>query len=345
MKMYKQLGYRGMYHCGLPPEVDAYVTFRLMDNADLDVDQLLDEYFAGLYGAAAEPMRKLYLAIEKTYSDPKLRLKDKNVVPTSVDAAWGILGTARRMAEFGRLLDQARTAAVTDREKRNVELFNLGTWTYMTQGRARYVTRKAAPIPAVSAPAVPDASGDATKVAWDKAAALGGGWFERGSDRPAPRRLGGRIAHDATYLYVELTDPCATTNLVVSPGVACYDDWELFVSAKRALPYRQFLVGPTGLVGAMLQGEVNWRMNVPYREHGMRAASDTSAPDKWVTRLAIPLQEAVPGGAKPGDTIYLNVVRVSSPAVGGVGSFSIATWVSYTSVLEVDRSAEITLAP
>jgi hypothetical protein len=174
---------------------------------------------------------------------------------------------------------------------------------------------------------------------------MDGGWFERGGNAPAPRQFTGRLAHDGEYLYVELVDPCQTAQLVASPGVACFDDWELFLSTQRGLPYRQFLVGPTGMSAALLNGELNWRMYVPFTDHGLRVASDTSAPDRWVERVAIPLKQAVPGGAKPGDTIYMNVVRVSSPAVSGAYPFAISTWVPYTTVHEVDRSAAIALAP
>ena len=343
MKLFKQLGYRGMFHCGLPPEVGTYVMFRLMDNADLDVDAVLGEYFTGLYGTAAGPLKKLYLAIEAVYCDPALRPQTPDVPGTSVQAAWEYLGTAERMAEYAMLMEEARAQAETEREKRNVALFDLGTWQYMAQGRAQYAERMAAPIPAVRAPAVPGAGGDPAKAAWDQAKKLSGGWFVRGSATTAPRKLAGRVAHDDRYLYVELVDPCDTSKLTVSPSVACYDDWELFLSTHRGRPYRQFLIGPTGMVKVLLNGEVNWRMHVPLEEHGVRAAADTTAPDRWTTRIAIPLKEVVPGGAKPGATIYMNVIRVTGPAITGTG-LGIDTWVPHTTVHELDRAAAVTLA-
>ena len=343
MKLLKQLGYRGMFHCGLPPELGTYLTFRLMDNAELDVDALMDEYFTGLYGAAAPAMKKLYLAIEAVYCDPKV-LPDKPRVGGK-EIAWGYRGTAKRMAAFGRLLAEAHRLAVTQREKRNVELFDLAVWKYMTTGRSQHETRQKAPMPSVRAPSVPDAGGDPAKVAWDKAAELDSTWSRCGGSEPAARKLAGRIAHDAKYLYVELVDPCVTKKLVASPQIACYDTWELFLANQRDLPYRQFLMGPTGMVAALLNGEVNWRMYVRHPKHGAHVVCDTSAPDRWVARIAIPLREAVPGGVKPGGTIYLNVIRVASPAVSGQGPYQISTWVPYTTVHDVDRLAEVTLAP
>ena len=344
LKMYQANGYRGMYHCGLAPEPGAYVTFRLMDDASLDVDALLDEYFTGLHGAAAAPLKQLFLEIEKVYCDPELRPKDKNLSPHSIETAWNLLGTAERMAGWGKLMDEARALAATEREKRNVELFDLAFWKYMQQGRAQYVERSSAPIPSAAVPAVPEAGGDLTKVAWDKSTTLGGGWFNRGGGQPAARRLSGRIAHDSDWLYVELTDPCDTKKLTDSPSIACYDDWELYFSSQRAKPARQFLVGPTGRVGACLNGEDNGRMFVPFPEHGAKAASDTSDPGKWVERVAIPLKNLVPGGVKPNGKVYLNLVRVSGPAISGA-EIGIDTWVPFTTVIEVDRSAEITLQP
>jgi len=305
------------------------------------VDVLLDEYFTDLYGAAAAPLKKLYLDIEKVYSEPTFRPKTRRVKATSVEAAWDCLGTAERMAGYAKLMDEAKALATTEREKRNVELFDLSIWKYMTVGRAQYVARTSAPIPSIEAAAVPDAGGEPVKVAWERATELSG-WFDRGTSTPAPRKLSGRIAHDGQYLYVELVDPCETAKLVASPGVACYDDWEIFTAKQRGLPYRQFLVGPTGMVKTLLNGEVNWRMYVPHPEHGVKVASDTSAPNKWIERVSIPLKEVVPGGAKPGDTIYLNVVRVAGPAVTGTG-LGISTWVPHTTVHDLDRLAEVKL--
>ncbi len=49
------------------------------------------------------------------------------------------------------------------------------------------------------------------------------------------------------------------------------------------------------------------------------------------------------GGVKPGGKLYMNVTRVSGPALTGTGGIGIDTWVSFCSVHDVDRLAEITL--
>ena len=59
-RLFHKYNIRGFYHCGYGQEVEAYVTYKLMDDPTLDVDRLLDEYFSLSYGPAAAPLRKLY---------------------------------------------------------------------------------------------------------------------------------------------------------------------------------------------------------------------------------------------------------------------------------------------
>jgi hypothetical protein len=57
------------------------------------------------------------------------------------------------------------------------------------------------------------------------------------------------------------------------------------------------------------------------------------------------MKKVVPGGVAPGQVIYMNVTRVAGPDIAGKGPYGIDTWVSFCSVHDVDRLAEITLAP
>ncbi|MBM3497983.1 MAG: DUF4838 domain-containing protein, partial [Armatimonadetes bacterium] len=340
--LFRAYGYRGMFHCGYGQEVESYVTFKLMDDPDAEVDDLLRDYFVGLYGPAAKPMRELYEAIEQAYCDPANYPKEGL---SGAELAWGHLGTEERMARFAGLLEDAKALAATDAQERRIALFELGVWSYMTVGRQQYLKRTTAPIPAVAAPRVLGVSGDPDRLDWSQAAELPGSWFERGGDKPSVRQLGGRIAHDGTHLYLELTDACDPSKLEASAMVFPFDDWELFVAGQRALPYRQYAVGPTGLTVALSHGEVNFRRNVPLEDHGIQARSDTAAAGRWTTRLSIPLASVVAGGVAPGEKLYLNILRVSSPAVNGTGGLGLDTWVSHCTVHEVDRLGEVSLAP
>ena len=127
--------------------------------------------------------------------------------------------------------------------------------------------------------------------------------------------------------------------------IACYDDWEVFMAKQRALPYRQYMCGPTGLFAALSSGEGNFRMNVPMPDTGIKVVSDTSSGTKWVTRMIMPLATMVPEGVQPGESVFMNIVRVMSPALSGQSPYGIDTWVSYCTVHEVDRLGELKLAP
>ncbi|NLC58401.1 MAG: DUF4838 domain-containing protein [Armatimonadetes bacterium] len=323
MRLFHRLGYRGMFHCGFGQEVEAYVTFKLMDDPSRDVDQLLDDYFTGLYGAAAVPMKRLYLEIERTHAG-----KAEGYTPT-------------RLAELEALLAQARARAQTEREQRAVALFEVGTWSYLTEGLQQRERVKAAAIPTVTVPRLAAAGGDASRLAWEQAAPLPGPWYQSNSDRPANRKLSGRIAHDGRHLYLELGDACDPTTLQSSAMVFPYDDWEIFVAAQRGQPYRQYALNPKGLKVALSHGEVNFRQNVPLEPAPFTVVSDVSAPDRWVARVVWPLAEVVPGGVTAGGKLYLNIVRVAGPTPQG--GFGIDAWGPFTRVHDVSRLPELTL--
>ena len=249
------------------------------------------------------------------------------------------------MDGYGKLVAGARELASTEREKSNVGLFEKAVWDYMVAGREQYTTRMSAPIPSLTAPRVPVAGGDPARVQWRRAVNMGGTWFQRGGNTASPRRFGGRLAHDGQFLYLELSDPCDTSKLQSSSMVFPFDDWEVFLAGQRAIPYRQYAVSPTGLLVALSHGEVNFRMNLKMPNPGVRATSDTSDPGKWVARMAIPFEGGLPERMQPGATVFLNVLRVSSPAVSGESPYGLDTWVSFCTVHEVDRLAAVRLAP
>ncbi len=152
--LFDRYGFRGMYQNspGLAGEVDNYVTYKLMDDPTLNVDALLDDYFAGLYGPAAEALKKFYLLVEKTYCDPQNYPKNWNKHQNE-DIAWGSLGNADRMSELGKLMVQAQTtvaATGSSTQKINVDLFDKAVWSYMVAGREQWLQKRDEVSPAYS---------------------------------------------------------------------------------------------------------------------------------------------------------------------------------------------------
>ena len=87
------------------------------------------------------------------------------------------------------------------------------------------------------------------------------------------------------------------------------DDWEFFVAASRGAAYRQLCVAPNGASTRQVYKEDTgeWQL----RE---KVLSDTTAPDRWTVRLALPLERLLAGPLTRGSTFYANLYRASPGA-------------------------------
>ncbi|MBT4820092.1 MAG: DUF4838 domain-containing protein [Lentisphaerae bacterium] len=331
---YRSINVQGIFHCGFDGEVENYVSYKLMDDPSRDVEVLLKTYFSA-YGSAGKPMADWYKLAESRYCDPALIPPAPSGEPynghQTVRIAWEHLGDAKTMSALGRSMDAAKKKG-RGQGARLVDLWDKGVWRYMQTGRETFVERMKAPIPSVVATRVPSAGGDPTKVEWNKGGSLGSTWYLRGGDAASRRTFGGRVCHDGEHFYLELVEENVTEDqLEVSAQIFCFDCWEPLFARQRAQPFRQYAVGPTGMTVALSHGEVNWRQNVKMAETGFRAATDTGG-SRWVTRMSWPLVSLVDQPVKPGETIYMNVLRTSNPALAQEPRYGIDTWVSYCTV-------------
>lgn len=314
-KMFAHDGIRGAFLNNLGDYLDTYVTFRYMDDPTQNVDQVIDEFHRLYYGAAAEPMKKLYLRIEEIYSNPanypeSIRKGNRHEHQTE-ELAWRYLGTPERMVELGKLMEQAKALARTDIEKQRVALFEHGIWDYMVEGQKAWAAKQAAvpeiermkaqAPPRAHVPKVAPAGGDPAKVDWDRAVVLAG--WRRLQGFPTQRKPAARLAHDGEFLYVQLEEPADAASLVSDDGIWAGDDWELFFAAARAKPYRQVGINPRGRFLDLVNGE-----GAAMGESGVKVVSDTSA-GRWRVRLAFPLAKLLPGGVRPGSRFYANLCR------------------------------------
>ncbi|NLO75060.1 MAG: DUF4838 domain-containing protein, partial [candidate division WS1 bacterium] len=340
-------GFGGIYHCGWGQEVENYVGFKTMYDTSQDTETLIDEYFAGVYGAAAEPMKQMYLEMEDAWGNPQNR--PEGYVGTQ-ELCWKYLGTPERMQRWQGLFEQAQALATTERDRKNLEIFDKAIWSYMKSGSEEFLQRMSYPLQSVNVPRVPNAGGDLTKVDWSQAASPVKSFSRQNSDQPSRRAMSLLLGYDDEYLYMKYTDPVGDISKL-APG-SSGDTLEIFTANSRALPFRQFLFNdsPNDNWRAYMQGEVNWRMHVPLVSD--RIHYSNSYPDKQTLEMliAIPLNELVPEGKllKTGDTFYMNVVRVSPPGIthpedkAGWG-YSVDTLASYCGLREMDRLAEFTL--
>lgn len=136
-KRFAEHGVKGAFFNGGGQDVEMYVTFKLLDDPTQDVDALLEEYFAGYYGAAAEPMKRFYLLVEAIYSNPANYPESEPGKPIGHQTekqAWCFLATPERMAALQECIAEAGRLASTDAERQRVALFEREVWDYMTAG-------------------------------------------------------------------------------------------------------------------------------------------------------------------------------------------------------------------
>ncbi|MCF7853716.1 MAG: DUF4838 domain-containing protein [Candidatus Pacebacteria bacterium] len=341
-KLFHEANVDGIFHCGYGENVENYVTFKLMDDPTRAVDALLEEYFRRMYGPAAAPMRAIYDIIENAYQNPENYKDIRKIV--SPKASWEGLGTDARMTRIQEHMDRAKTVATSDLYRTRVALFETGIWDYMKAGKATYAERMATPIPEFTIPRVAGAQGKVDAINWDKALTIGP-WYKRGSVEAVGANLTGKLAHDGEFLYLELVDPRHPDKLQNFKMVYPYDEWEIYFAEARALPFRQYAFNSEETHNVLSHGEVNFRQNVVMPELFDYVVECTTDSDRgWVARVAVPLEDLIPHGVEPGDTFYMNIVRVASPQVAESNDLEVGSLVPFCSVKDTDRLAEVTLA-
>jgi hypothetical protein len=88
---------------------------------------------------------------------------------------------------------------------------------------------------------------------------------------------------------------------------------------------------------------MNFRTNVVIENPGVVVASDKQ-PELWRVRMALPLEKMLAKPVKPGDKLFLNVIRIAGQGLSKVSSrFDMSSMVSFSTVHDPVRAAELTL--
>ena len=318
IKMFAKDGIKGAFLNGIGEQVDTYLTFKLFDDPTLDVDVLLKDFFDKYYGAAGEPMLKLYLAIEEAYMNP-VNLPDdiaKGLKETheTEEIAWRCMGTEERMKKFAKLIAEAKTAKTTEVEAKRIALFDEAVWQPMLKGKAKYEIRRAqqpqsdalksAPLPKTMIGRIPvGAAGDPSKVDFSKIDDMGQWHTTMGY--PLDRAVSSKAVHDGEFLYLLLSEAdCDPAKLTSTRAVWDGDDWEIFFAPERKKPYRQLCVGPKGSIfsSGFSGGMEKWTPEIITKP-------SLKADAGWSISISIPLYEIKQDGIKPGSTFFLNIIR------------------------------------
>ena len=302
---------------------DHYLTLRLMENPDLDGEELFDEFFERYYGAAAQPMKALYLDLEATYTQPTnyptAWLEDPNVRLTE-EISWGSLGTPQRMTNFAARMDEARLAAQTDMEILRVDSFDQGVWQRMLKGAAdhAWIAERRQHVFDIHVPQATESyAGDPEAVDWSQSVIAEEGLSTYlGLTNTVERDMEIRLVHDGEWLYIQHLEAVDASKLEgAAPfGSGAYTDPMFFDSiefmagtqAAVGAPYRFMAVigvgAGTTYVDAVESGPIDW-------QDRWLGVCDKTLPEHWRAWMAIPLADLVPGGASPGTTFYGNFYR------------------------------------
>ncbi len=112
--------------------VNLYIWFKYLDDQSQDVDDLLDEMCEKLYGPAGPYIRKFINKMESTASCwPNYQRKVDNYSQIDGEDSWRFLCPPEKLAEFGKLIEAAKTAAKTPEQKARVKLFDDGVFQMM----------------------------------------------------------------------------------------------------------------------------------------------------------------------------------------------------------------------
>ena|GEM_PF-490133 len=323
-RMYKKAGIRGIFmehscefgQTYLGDQLELYITWKMCNDINVDVEKLIDKFFTNYYGKAAKPMKKLYLAMEETFINPKnypeyIQKSNAHRHQTR-ELAYEYLATPNRMLGFVKLMYQAETLASSDVEKQRVDYFNRGIIQPLVKGMDKYKEFKKnqnATLPKVIVPKISVSKpGDPTSVDWTKALDMGK-WRQMDGDT-TDRLVVSKIAHDGKYLYVQIQEDIDPKKLKSNDDQLWLgDDFEMFFAASRHSSYRQLSVGPSGkfTTTAYNEDKSEWTP-------GASVISDTSGTDTWLVRAAIPLSQLTSTGISK--QFYANFYRATGGSTG-----------------------------
>jgi len=307
-RRYRDLNVLGVFMNGYGHEVDAYVTFAMLDDPARDVDAILDEYFTRMYGPAGEALRKKYELIEKVFANPRNYPFEGHQNET---VAWGFLGTNKRMARLAGWMDEARKKikSASPLQQKRFKLYDMRVWQYLEQGKAQYakrMKRMTRPPRLQCARMIGEApAGDLGKVNWADALGLLNWAGPHGEG--SMRKIIGHATHDGTHLYIRLEETIDPETVQAARNITSGDYWSVYLSADNKYPLREIRINPKGKWRPFVWTEKGVKMLAC---RGLKVRAGKSAAG-WFAELAVPLDSISPAGKKVEKHVYLNGARHS----------------------------------
>ena len=316
----------------LMDQLDGYLYWKLAWNKEYKGGDIINEFFRNYYGPAEKPMKDMYMLIQERYTNPEYRSKASSIETVS----WEFLGTKEVMKQLETYMTQAKQLAKAEPYKSRVALYEKGIMDYMRKGHKTFVNRALQMSGSMMQADVPylkaEKPGDPATVNWNKAGMLK--LFGGLKAEPLKQKLEVRLAHDGTYLYLSYRHRTDTSKLITDQPLWQNDEWESYFAKQQSKPYQMF--GTDALGG--VEGEKNLEtLKGPWNNPGKIV--HIKKKESWTVLMALKLSEIVPGGIKPGEILYYNVIRANNNA-------SVGCWIpTFAGFHAPDRFGELYLMP
>jgi len=121
-------------------QVNFYVWLKYLDNADKNVDELLNEFYELFYGPAGKYIEAFITKAENIYWDSSnyTALIRKGREHLDEKTSWEVMCPPKTLREFGKIIASAHAAAKTSKQKARVKLFDNGVYQMMKYSSKRY---------------------------------------------------------------------------------------------------------------------------------------------------------------------------------------------------------------
>lgn len=279
----RKMHYPGMTHLNL------YITARLLWDADLDVDALLEDYYARFYGPAREPMKAFWTLAERLW-----REKSAEGAPQLFE----VYSEARIDELLSHLGRAAELCDPDSPERRRVELLVSELSPVKDRVRnVRVIGQIRAGVPYVGVPPVID--GVVDDEAWQRATQID---FVGLTGEPADPATDGWLAWDDGHLYLAFRcrepHPAGMRYLATErdgrtrPYIWDDDSIEVFINPYPVQDkmYYQFIVNARGTVWDQLAGSAQFGRD-GYRWNSRCDAKARVGEAEWVLEISIPFED------------------------------------------------------
>ncbi len=298
-----------------------YVTWKMLVNASLDVDGLLDEHFRLFYGPAEKPMRAFFTQIEQRWLNSGTQQSDDPAAKTAADeATWTPLCPGHVLDSLRALIVKAEAAATAEPYRSRVRLMRAAIFRQAERNfmRARLRHAPRARLAAVPAAEPPTLDGRIDDAAWKNAVFTRA--FTSPFGEPVADTTRAAVASDASGLYLALNcgrgaDREAVTNdrvtVILDAGRTRTDAMRLTIDAAGRV-VRERPVGTN---------TVRWT-----GEPAARVAAQVAG---WTAEVHVPFGAAGADGLRTGEVWGLNFQRDCggetsqwSPTLGDIAKLS-----------------------